>query len=279
MAKFAAIQMCSSHVVDENLKNAATLIAGARAQGAKLAVLPEMFAIMGEKTTDKLIVKETMGHGKIQDFLSEQAIKNDIWLVGGTIPIAASTANKVKAASLVYNNQGELVARYDKIHLFDATISERETYRESDTVEPGDHVTLLDTPFGKIGLAVCYDIRFPELFRWLFKEGADIFVVPAAFTVPTGAAHWALLTRSRAVENFCFVVGACQGGSHSNGRETYGHSLIIEPWGTIIQEMDGSTPGVICAELDLEKIKQARSAVPIGEHQQIQYVFKKTNTR
>jgi deaminated glutathione amidase len=276
MAKFAAIQMCSSRDVDENLRNAAALIARAAKEGAKLAVLPEMFAIMTEKTADKLIAKETLGAGKIQAFLSEQAKKHDIWLVGGTIPITGHATNKVKAASLVFNNQGERVAHYDKIHLFDVTLSDQEIYRESDSIEAGDHLTLVDSPFGKLGLAVCYDIRFPELFRWLFNEGADIFIVPAAFTVLTGTAHWELLARSRAVENFCYFIGACQGGRHANGRETYGHSLIIEPWGKVIQEIAGTTPSVICAEIDLAKVQQARKAVPVAFAQKIHCDFKKS---
>lgn len=269
MQKIAAIQMCSSHLIDENLETAAHFISEAAENGAKLVVLPEMFPIMGFMATDKMLVREPFGHGKIQSFLSEQAKKNDLWIVGGTIPIDCNNEKKVRAASLVLDNQGNLIARYDKIHLFDVHISDEEIYRESDTVEAGNTPIVVDTPFGKLGLGVCYDLRFPELFRCLFDKGAEIIALPAAFTVATGAAHWELLARTRAVENFCYLVGACQGGTHSNGRKTYGHSMIIEPWGNIVSQKEDMDPGIIYANIDLKKVYDARKSIPIEKHRRI----------
>jgi nitrilase len=228
-----------------------------------------MFAMMGQKPIDKVAVKEKMGQGVIQDFLAEQAKINEIWIVGGTIPIACENENKVRAASLVFDNNGKCIARYDKIHLFDVVLSEKEIYKESDTTEPGNELVVVDTPFGKLGLAVCYDVRFPELFRCLFNKGAEIIALPSAFTVPTGEAHWELLARSRAVDNFSYVIGACQGGTHSSGRKTFGNSIIVEPWGTVAAKKEGVSPGIIYTNIDLQKIYDARNSIPIGAHQRI----------
>lgn len=269
MPKIAAVQMCSSHVVAENLKTAEHLICEAAKNNAKLIVLPEMFAIMGIHPSDKVIVKEKFGDGKIQSFLSAQSKKNNVWIVGGTIPIQCNNDKKVKAASLVFDDKGNCIARYDKIHLFDVNISEKEVYKESDTTEPGNHLVVIDTPFGKLGLGVCYDLRFPELFRCLFNRGAEIIALPSAFTVPTGEAHWELLSRSRAIENFCYLIGACQGGAHSSGRKTYGNSIIIEPWGNIAAKKDGVDTGIIYTNIDIKKVHEARKSIPIENHQRI----------
>ncbi|TAK73107.1 MAG: carbon-nitrogen hydrolase family protein [Gammaproteobacteria bacterium] len=269
MTKVAAIQMCSSHLVDENLETAEKLITEAAENGAKLIVLPEMFAMMGLTEEDKVRIKEPLGHGKIQFFLASQAKKNKAWLVGGTIPLAGKESHKVGAACLVFDDQGNRVARYDKMHLFDANISSSECYQESHSVEPGDQPVVVETPFGQLGLAVCYDVRFPELFRCLFKKDAELIALPSAFTVKTGEAHWELLARSRAVENFCYVIGACQGGTHSNGRKTYGHSVIVEPWGKVIAKKDDMMPGVIYADIELEKLHTIRKTIPVGKHQRI----------
>ncbi len=268
-AIIAAIQMCSTGNVSENLAMAAKFIKEAAEHKANMAVLPEMFAIMGASPHDKVLEKETFGHGKIQNFLSEQAKLNKIWIVGGTIPIQCNDQNKVRAAALVFNDQGHCVARYDKIHLFDVTLSENETYKESDTTEAGDDIIVVDTPFGKLGLAVCYDIRFPELFRCLLNKGAEIIALSSAFTVTTGKAHWEILTRSRAIENFCYIIGACQGGTHANGTNTYGHSIIIEPWGSVAAKYEGIESGVIYSTLDLDKIYSARKSIPSQNHQRI----------
>ena len=267
MKRISAIQMCSSHDVDDNLKMAAKLIREAAANGAALTVLPEMFAIIGMDCIDKNKLREPFGHGKIQDFLVNEAVKNNIWIVSGTIPIATHETNKIKAASIVYDHHGNPVARYDKIHLFDAVLSGNECYTESATTEPGHQTVVIDTPVGKLGLAVCYDIRFSGLFMELFKQGAEIISLSAAFISKTGQAHWHVLTRSRAIEHFCYFVGANQGGFHTNGRETYGHSLIADPWGNIVSEREEATPGVIYADIDLEKLHAIRASIPIAAHQ------------
>lgn len=260
--KSAAIQMCSSPNVEDNLRNAANLMAEAARNNAKLVVLPEMFAVFGD-AKDKVSVKENFGDGKIQNFLSEQARANSVWIVGGTIPIACDNPNKVKAASLLFDAHGNFVTRYDKIHLFDAYLSETEVYRESDTTEPGDYINVVDTPFGKLGIAVCFDLRFPELFRSLYTSGVEIITIPTAFTVKTGAAHWEILLRNRAIENFSYVIGACQGGVHSPKRMTYGNSMIIGPWGEILAHNKEPNPGIIYAEIDKKKILEARNAIPV----------------
>ncbi len=263
MPKISAIQMCSSMNLDENLQTAASLIKEAAEHGAELAVLPEMFAIIGWKATDKVELKEKYGDGKIQNFLSEQARKNKIWLVGGTIPISSTNPDKIRAACIVYDDKGKAVARYDKMHLFDATISPTEKYMESNTTEAGEEITVIDTPLGKLGLAVCFDIRFPHLFTQLVNQGAEIIAIPSAFTVKTGQAHWELLARSRAVDSFCYIIGACQGGLHSNNRETYGSTLIVDPWGSVLQKMNNTDKGVIYADINLERLYKIRSSIPI----------------
>jgi nitrilase len=258
----AAVQMCSSHVVSENLLTAENLIQQAAKNGAKLIVLPEMFAVMGLASTDKVAEKEIFGNGKIQSFLADQAKKHRAWIVGGTIPIQGDDQKKIRAASIIFDDNGHFVSRYDKIHLFDVSLSEKETYQESETTEPGNEIVVVDTPFGKLGQAVCFDVRFPELFQQLRQKGAEIITLPSAFTVPTGEAHWEILARSRAIDNFSYVIGACQGGTHSNGRKTYGHSMIIGPWGEIIAQKEDATPGIIYATIDLQKVHTARKAIP-----------------
>ncbi len=269
MSKIAAIQLNSTSHVDENLETTGKLISEAALSGAQLIILPEMFAIMGEKVTDKVSVAEKYGDGKIQSFLSDSAKKNNVWIVGGTIPIQCDDKNKVRAACIVYNNNGDAVARYDKIHLFDVTVSETESYRESDTTEPGDSIVVIDTPVGKLGLAVCYDVRFPALFAELMNRGAEIIALPSAFTVKTGQAHWHLLTRARAVDTFCYVIGSAQVGTHANGRQTYGHTLIVEPWGTIASEIAGTNPGIVYAEIDINKLHSIRKSIPVFYHRKI----------
>lgn len=268
MNKISAIQMTSTPSVEENLAAVEALIKIAINQGSNLIVLPEMFPILGLEATDKIKISEQFGEGQIQEFLSKQSKKNKLWIVGGTIPLKCEQPNKVKAACLVYDDLGNVAGRYDKMHLFDVIVSESESYQESATIEPGTKVTVIDTPFGKLGLSVCYDIRFPELYRNLFNLGAEIFIIPAAFTVKTGQAHWEVLSRSRAIENFCYVIGACQAGMHKNGRETYGHSLIVNPWGEIVSSLPEGV-GVITAEVDLEKLKKIRRNIPVDKHQKI----------
>lgn len=262
MSLVAAIQMCSSDNVADNLKQAQVLIKQAVQMDARLIVLPEMFAIFGKNDQDKLRVKESYGHGPIQSFLSEQASIHQAWILGGTIPITCAASGKVRAASILYNHYGDAVARYDKSHLFDVTLSEEEQYLESNTTEAGSELIVIDTPVGKLGLGVCFDVRFPEMFLELAKLGAEIIALPSAFTMKTGEAHWELLTRSRAVDSFCYLIGAAQGGLHAGGRKTYGHSLIVDPWGEMIASLNNDAPGVIVANVDLESLHHIRRAIP-----------------
>ena len=266
MSKCAAIQMASSPNVRANLLEADKLIGEAVNAGAKLVALPENFALMGEHELDKIKAREINGEGPIQDFLSTVANKYGVWVIGGTIPLAGDNDNKVRASCLVYDDRGERVGRYDKIHLFDVSVPDTdEEYRESDSIEPGDELVVLDTPFGKLGLSVCYDLRFPELYRKLAAQGAEILVVPAAFTAQTGAAHWEVLLRARAIENLCYVIAPNQGGFHINGRKTFGHSMIIDPWGVVLN-CNKSGGGFVCADIDHERLEKVRTAFPVLQH-------------
>lgn len=266
----AAIQMASGLHIEANLLEAERLIKDAAGGGAKLVVLPENFALMGKSEHDKVHQRETDGTGPIQEFLHTTAKRLGIWLIGGTLPIAAATPDRVRAASVCYNDQGQRVARYDKIHLFDVDLPGlEESYRESNTIEPGDQRVVVDAPFGTLGLAVCYDLRFPELFRDLSRQGMEILVLPSAFTAKTGAAHWEVLVRARAIENQCYVIAPNQGGFHLNGRETYGHSMIVDPWGTVLTRLPHG-PGVVSAEIDLELLYRIRGAFPALRHRRPQ---------
>lgn len=269
MPIISAIQMTSTENVKENLTSAAKLLAQAADAGAAVAVLPEMFAVMGIDAMDKVKNKEVMGNGVIQDFLAHQAQKHELWIVGGTIPLIAEDENKIRAACLVFDAQGNRVARYDKIHLFDASVTKgQEEYKESNVVEPGKDILVIDTPVGRMGIAVCYDIRFPELFRRLFNRGAEIIALPAAFTAKTGVAHWEVLARARAIENLCYFVGAGQSGTHTNARKTYGHSMIINPWGEVMQCLAEGV-GVISADIDLNYLYEIRANMPVDKHQRL----------
>lgn len=269
MNRVAAIQMASSPNVGANLTEAARLISRAVDAGAELVVLPENFAHMGMKEPDKLAVQEAYGGGQIQNFLATQADKHRVWIVGGTIPIKSDDANRVRAACLLYNERGKVVARYDKIHLFDVKIHESgETYIESQTTEPGGEIVVVDTPFGRLGLSVCYDLRFPELFRRMVNEKVEIIVIPSAFTATTGRAHWEILTRARAIENLSYVIAAAQGGYHINGRETHGDSMIIDPWGKILDRLPRGS-GFVVANINLDFLRQVRRNFPTLEHRRI----------
>ncbi|MGR9053732.1 MAG: carbon-nitrogen hydrolase family protein [Gammaproteobacteria bacterium] len=266
MSICAAIQMASSPHVRSNLPEADKLIGEAVKAGAKLVALPENFALMGTHELDKVKVAEPDGVGPIQDFLAGVARKYGVWVIGGTIPLLGDQDNKVRAACLVYDELGERRCRYDKIHLFDVSVPEsNEVYRESDSIEPGSDLAVVDTPFGKIGLSVCYDLRFPEMYRKLSSQGAEILLVPAAFTAQTGAAHWEVLLRARAIENLCYVIAPNQGGFHINGRHTYGHSMIIDPWGVVL-ECNSSGSGYVCADIDLDRLEKVRAAFPALRH-------------
>ena len=269
MSVVACIQMASSPNIGANLLEAERLIEEAVSQQARLVVLPENFALMGKTETDKVEAREADNNGPIQSFLAEQASRHGIWLVGGTIPMVASDANKVRATCLVFDDTGKQVARYDKIHLFDVELVDSdEQYTESETIEPGDKVVVIDSPFGRMGVAVCYDLRFPELFRQQLEDGMEILVLPSAFTAITGRAHWEVLVRARAIENLCYVIAPDQGGYHLSGRETYGHSMIVDPWGTVLNSL-ARGPGVVCADIELGRLNSARRNFPSIEHRRL----------
>lgn len=268
MSKIAAVQMASGPLYRANLTEAGRLIAMAAAGGARLVALPENFALMPIQEADRLALAEEDGRGPLQDFLADQARTHGIWLVGGTIPLKAQQPGKVRAACLVYNERGELVARYDKIHLFDVELENAERYRESATIEAGDRPVVIETPCGRIGLAVCYDLRFPELFRRLLDQGAELFIVPSAFTARTGRAHWETLVRARAIENLAYLVAPAQGGYHVNGRETHGDSMIVSPWGEVLDRLPRGS-GVVLAECDLRQVQRIRTAFPSIRHRKL----------
>ena len=264
--KVAAIQMVSGVSVQANLDSARTLLEQAASGGARLAVLPEYFCLMGQRDSDKLAVREAFGDGAVQQCLARAARELDMWIVGGTLPLAAGDDAHVRNTNLVYSPSGECVARYDKIHLFKFD-NGRERYDESRVIEPGGEPVAFDLRDGdghawRIGLSVCYDLRFPELYRAL---KADVLLVPSAFTHVTGQAHWELLLRARAVENLAYVIAPAQGGVHENGRRTWGHSMVVDPWGVVLAQREEG-PGVVLAELDPARQAQLRAQLPALEH-------------
>jgi nitrilase len=264
--KAAALQMTSGPDVQANLAEARLLLEEAQAVGADLAVLPENFAFMGMHDADKRAVGEAEGSGPIQEFLAATAQRLKLWVIAGTVPVRVAGDARVAAASLVYDAAGERVARYDKMHLFDVEIPERaESYRESANMAPGKTPMVVDTPIGRVGLAVCYDVRFPELFRELSAHGAQVFVLPSAFTAPTGRAHWETLLRARAIENLCHMIAPAQSGFHPNGRETFGDSMIVDYWGRILARLPRGR-GCVSAEIDLVRQAEVRKSFPALLH-------------
>jgi deaminated glutathione amidase len=273
MSKVAAIQMASGPNIQANLDQAKRLIEDAAKQGAGLVVLPENFALMAMSEPERVKQAEVLGKGVIQKFLAAQAKKHGIWLVGGTIPLQGEETGKSLAASLLFNDKGEQVAHYDKIHMFDVLIKDSgEKYNESQTTEAGNEIIVVDSPFGKIGMAVCYDLRFPELFRNLADKGMDICVLPSAFTAITGKAHWEPLLRARAIENQCYLIAAAQGGFHINGRETHGNSMIVDPWGTVLNRIQSGN-GVVVADIDMNFLRKTRKNFPALKHRRINCVI------
>ena len=273
MTRAAVLQMTSAPEVEANLASARTLLERARVEGATVAALPENFAIMGRREADKLDAAEDPGEGPIQAFLGHSARELGLWIIGGTIPLRVEDdPQRVAAASLVFDDRGRCVARYDKIHLFDVDIPNREgvdrneRYRESATVAPGKLPSVVSTPIGRVGMAVCYDVRFPELFRVLQEQGAEVLTLPSAFTAPTGKAHWELLVRARAVENLCYVLAPAQSGIHPNGRETWGDSLIVDPWGHVLSRVTEAGPGLALAEIDRTVQQELRTRFPALSH-------------
>ena len=269
MGIVAAIQMTSGHVVADNLAAAGELLRAAKDAGADIACLPENFAFIGLRDVDKKQAAEVDGDGPAQAFLRDAARSLKLWILGGTINLRGGADGRVANASLLIDADGKRVARYDKIHLFDVTIPGRdEQYRESGTVTPGRRRVLADTPVGRLGLSVCYDMRFPELYRELVAEGAEWLAMPAAFTVPTGRAHWETLLRARAIENLCYDVAPAQSGTHTSGRETYGDSLIVDYWGTVLARLERGS-GVVTAGIDLGKQAETRARFPALDNRQL----------
>lgn len=269
MKAIAALQMASGPNVQANLMEAGRLIAEAAAAGAGLVVLPEMFVMMGLNDQARVQVTEPDGSGPMQECLARLARQHKVWILAGTIPLSSDDPNRPYAASLLYNQQGEVVARYDKIHLFDVSVNDgAEVYTESYTNTPGAQLVVADTPFGKIGMSVCYDLRFPELYRELARQGAEILVVPSAFTDVTGQAHWEVLLRARAIENLCYVIAPAQGGYHVSGRTTYGHTMVIDYWGRIRGQLNKGA-GVVLIEPDLEAQRALRQQFPVLSHRRL----------
>lgn len=265
-ARVAAIQMASGPNVEGNLKEAARLIEIAVAQRAKLVALPEYFPILGMHEYDKVKVREEPGRGAIQEFLSSTAREHRVWIVGGSVPLVASVPDKVRNSCLVYNDRGELAARYDKIHLFGFEMG-RESYSEPRTIEPGSEIVVVDTPVGRVGLSICYDLRFPELYRAM--GAVDLILVPSAFTETTGKAHWETLIRARAIENLAYVLAPAQGGYHVNGRETHGDTMLVDPWGVVLDRLPRGS-GVVIGNLNLEHLKRLRQSLPALSHRTLQ---------
>ena len=233
--------------------------------GARLVALPEYFAIMGLRDRDKVVAREKPGKGPIQEFLSAIAKEHGIWLVGGSVPLESSVDDKVRNSSLVYDDRGRLVARYDKIHLFGFEMG-KERYSEERTIEPGKDVVVIDSPVGRLGLSICYDLRFPELYRSM--QEVDIILVPSAFTETTGKAHWETLIRARAIENLAYVLAPAQGGFHVNGRETHGDSMIVDPWGVVLDRLPRGS-GVVVAGVNLAHLRRLRQSLPALAHRTI----------
>ena len=262
VTRMAAVQLASGPNVKGNLSEASRLIEMAVAGGAKLVALPEYFAIMGLRDGDKVKAREKPGDGPIQEFLAAEARKHGIWLVGGSVPLESSSPDKIRNSCLVYDDKGGLAARYDKIHLFGFEMG-TERYEEERTIEPGRDVVTVDAPFGRIGLSICYDLRFPELYRAM--KPVDVILVPSAFTETTGKAHWETLVRARAIENLAYVLAPAQGGYHLSGRETHGDSMIVDPWGVVLDRLPRGS-GVVIASINLQHLRNLRQSLPALTH-------------
>jgi deaminated glutathione amidase len=268
MFRVAAVQMASGPHVAANLQEAGRLIELAAGTGARIIALPEYFAIMGMKDTDKVAAREKDGAGPIQDFLAAEARRHRVWIVGGSVPLESGVPDKVRNACLVYDQEGRRVARYDKIHLFGLELG-NERYSEERTIEPGERVVTLDSPYGKLGISVCYDLRFPELYRAMGE--VELIFVPSAFTETTGKAHWDTLIRARAIENLAYVVAPAQGGYHVNGRETHGHTMIVDPWGVVLDRLPRGS-GVVVAGVNPTYQAKVRRSLPALSHRTVRQV-------
>ena len=260
--RVAAIQMASGPQVKANLEEATRLVSLAASTGARIVVLPEYFAIMGMRDTDKVEVMEADNHGPIQDWMAATAARHQLWLIGAGVPIASAVPGKVRNSCLAYDKTGQRVARYDKIHLFSLSLGQ-EQFDEARTIEAGDKVAVLDTPYGRVGLSICYDLRFPELYRAM--DDVDMIVVPSAFTATTGKAHWETLVRARAIESLAYVIAPAQGGYHVNGRETHGDSMIVDPWGVVLDRLPRGS-GVVVAGINPQYQQTVRKSLPALTH-------------
>jgi nitrilase len=270
--KIAAIQMASGPQIKANLMEATRLIREAAKNGAGMVVLPESFALMAMDESENIDMAEEQGSGQIQDVIRQCAIDNKVWIVAGSIPLKTDDSQRASAASLMFNNKGEIVARYNKIHLFDVVIDcesgekkDTDEYKESDTFKAGEEIVVVDTPFGRIGMSICYDLRFPILYREMVKQGAEIFLIPSAFTKTTGKIHWKPLIKARAIENQCYVIAPAQGGYHVNGRHTYGHSMMVDYLGQV-HGLRLKGTGIITMNIDLKAQKKVRKSFPVLKH-------------
>lgn len=267
--KVAAIQMCSGDNLGDNLRLADSLLSDAARRECRFALLPENFALMGRREQDKLAVAEEAGSGVIHEFLADAARRHNLWIASGSLPLKSADPARCFAANVVFDTQGDVRAVYRKMHLFDVDLPDvDEQYRESETTLAGEKVATVDTPAGRLGLTICYDLRFPELYRRLLDDGATVFAVPAAFTEATGAVHWHTLLRARAIENLCYVIAAAQFGKHSNGRSTYGHSMIIDPWGEILAERPSGN-AIVVARISQGKTSGVRQQFPALDHRRL----------
>jgi deaminated glutathione amidase len=274
MPRAAVIQMCSGPDPAVNLAVARELLGAAADAGARLAVLPENFSFLGRREADRVAFAEQAGDGPVQQFLAATALELGMWIVGGTVPVLEPGDSRPRAASILFDDSGRAVARYDKLHLFDVQLpGVDEGYRESAGTSPGNEAILAESPVGRLGLAVCYDIRFPELFRSMVDGGLAAISLPAAFTVPTGRAHWELLVRARAVDNLAFVLAAAQSGEHEGGRRTWGDSMIVDHWGNVLARRREGV-GIVVADLDQEAQREARRRFPALAHRRLPDVLR-----
>jgi nitrilase len=265
MTRIAAIQMVSGAELDANLQAAGRLIAAAVAAGARMVALPENFYLIGRHEGDKVKLREPDGAGPIQDFLAAAAREHQAWIIGGTAPISCADEARIRSACLVFDAAGKRVARYDKMHLFRFEAAD-ERYDEARTLQPGEAAVAVSSPFGRLALSVCYDVRFPELYRGLGEF--DAMFVPSAFTVPTGAAHWEPLLRARAIENQAYVIAPAQGGVHPGGRRTYGHTMIVDPWGEVLA-LRAEGEGIVLAEMDPQRLREVRASLPANVNRRL----------
>ncbi|MAY42339.1 MAG: hypothetical protein CMI05_08535 [Oceanospirillaceae bacterium] len=266
MAKVAIAQMVSGELLEDNLSVVEQLAKEAFKASAKLLLLPENFAMLDSKALVRLARSEEQNK-TIQNFISNLSVQYGLWIIAGSVPLLSPCGEKVFASCLVFNDVGECIERYDKVHLFDVDVSdEHNRYRESDFIEPGEQLVVVATPVGKVGLSICYDLRFPEQYQRLREMGAEVLVVPSAFTYTTGEAHWEVLLRARAIETQCYVLAANQGGQHTKTRQSWGHSLVVDPWGEVLAVKDKPGVGLVMADVDLADLHNRREKMPIMQH-------------